>query len=160
MIDLKALREQARLTPEDIQGRWKRGNPLPLFEFEHVVNLASDHAFDIGYEAGVKAGEITELRKWLWLNHGCPIAALYGDDGEMQCGNHRHPLVWDFQRQPIIDILKAERERLAGVADAIQLQLDNFERQRAAGQFLGDDDHEAWAALSTAQAAIRREVKP
>jgi hypothetical protein len=25
------------------------------------------------------------LRKLLWLRHGCPISALYGDDGEMQC---------------------------------------------------------------------------
>ena len=27
------------------------------------------------------------LRKMLWLRHGCNIAGLYGDDGEMQC-NH------------------------------------------------------------------------
>ncbi len=27
------------------------------------------------------------LRKLLWLRHGCPIHILYGDDGEMQCGN-------------------------------------------------------------------------
>lgn len=26
------------------------------------------------------------LRKLLWFRHGCDIAALYGDDGEMQCG--------------------------------------------------------------------------
>jgi len=26
-----------------------------------------------------------KLRELLWLRHGCPIAALYGDDGEMQC---------------------------------------------------------------------------
>ena len=25
------------------------------------------------------------LRKLLWLRHGCPFHALYGDDGEMQC---------------------------------------------------------------------------
>lgn len=25
------------------------------------------------------------LRKLLWLGHGCEIATLYGDDGEMQC---------------------------------------------------------------------------
>ena len=25
------------------------------------------------------------LRKLLWLRHGCPPHALYGDDGEMQC---------------------------------------------------------------------------
>ena len=29
--------------------------------------------------------ENKELRKLLWLRHGCPIPALYGDDGEMQC---------------------------------------------------------------------------
>lgn len=30
--------------------------------------------------------ENLQLRKLLWLNHGCNITALYGDDGEMQCG--------------------------------------------------------------------------
>lgn len=25
------------------------------------------------------------LRRLLWIRHGCPINALYGDDGEMQC---------------------------------------------------------------------------
>ena len=47
------------------------------------------------------------IRKYLWLNHGCPPHLLYGDDGEMQCGgvlNNRHkPL--DFKRQPITDLL-------------------------------------------------------
>jgi hypothetical protein len=27
----------------------------------------------------------TGLRRLLWLRHGCKFAALYGDDGEMQC---------------------------------------------------------------------------
>lgn len=27
------------------------------------------------------------LRQLLWLNHGCDINTLYGDDGEMQCGS-------------------------------------------------------------------------
>ena len=26
------------------------------------------------------------LRRLLWMRHGCPFPALYGDDGEMQCG--------------------------------------------------------------------------
>ena len=26
------------------------------------------------------------LRKFMWVNHGCHPCALYGDDGEMQCG--------------------------------------------------------------------------
>ena len=28
----------------------------------------------------------SKWRELLWLNHGCPVFALYGDDGEMQCG--------------------------------------------------------------------------
>ena len=28
----------------------------------------------------------TTLRRLLWLRHGCPMSALYGDDGEMSCG--------------------------------------------------------------------------
>lgn len=36
------------------------------------------------------------LRRLLWIRHGCPFAALYGDDGEMQCGNCRI----DFKNQP------------------------------------------------------------
>ncbi len=35
-----------------------------------------------------------KLRELLWLRHGCSVAALYGDDGEMQCG---HCLI-DFKR--------------------------------------------------------------
>ena len=42
--------------------------------------------------------ENLELRKMLWLRHGCDINALYGDDGEMQCGRHR-PWI-DFKRDP------------------------------------------------------------
>lgn len=34
------------------------------------------------------------LRKLLWLRHGCPFRALYGDDGEMQC----HNCCIDFKR--------------------------------------------------------------
>lgn len=31
--------------------------------------------------------EIDKLKELLWLRHGCSIAALYGDDGEMQCSS-------------------------------------------------------------------------
>jgi len=36
----------------------------------------------------------SKLRELLWLRHGCRIATLYGDDGEMQCSNCRI----DFKR--------------------------------------------------------------
>jgi hypothetical protein len=41
-----------------------------------------------------------EMRKLLWLRHGCPINALYGDDGEMQCGI----CLVDFKRDSAEDI--------------------------------------------------------
>jgi hypothetical protein len=28
-----------------------------------------------------------KIRYLLWLRHGCPSEALYGDDGEMQCSS-------------------------------------------------------------------------
>jgi len=34
------------------------------------------------------------LRRLLWIRHGCPIHALYGDDGELQC----HACMLDFKR--------------------------------------------------------------
>jgi hypothetical protein len=38
------------------------------------------------------------LRHLLWIRHGC--SALYGDDGEMQCGN----CLIDFKRMSAADI--------------------------------------------------------
>ena len=40
------------------------------------------------------------LRKLLWVRHGCPFPALYGDDGEMQC----HNCGIDFKRMAAKDI--------------------------------------------------------
>ncbi len=38
-----------------------------------------------------------ELRYLLWLNHGCSMITLYGDDGELQCGK----CMLDFKRDSI-----------------------------------------------------------
>jgi len=43
-----------------------------------------------------------KLRELLWLRHGCPNYALYGDDGEMQC----HACPQDFLRSSANDIEK------------------------------------------------------
>ena len=40
------------------------------------------------------------LRQLLWLRHGCPSPALYGDDGEMQCS------------KCVIDFLRDSPERI------------------------------------------------
>jgi hypothetical protein len=43
------------------------------------------------------------LRELLWLNHGCPVSTLYGDDGEMQCGK----CGIDFKLMPAAEIKAA-----------------------------------------------------
>lgn len=47
------------------------------------------------------------VRRFLWLHHGCSIASLYGDDGEMQCGCIRAHRPLDFKRQPIPELIEA-----------------------------------------------------
>ena len=57
------------------------------------------------------------LRRELWLHHGCPLAALYGDDGEMSCGS----CPADFGRWPIDDVVRwADERRLANVRQALR----------------------------------------
>lgn len=43
------------------------------------------------------------IRERLWLNHGCPISTLYGDDGELQCNNSSCRI--DFKREPLPKLL-------------------------------------------------------
>lgn len=38
--------------------------------------------------------EIRKFRELLWLRHGCSVADLYGDDGEMSCNK----CMIDFKR--------------------------------------------------------------
>lgn len=50
------------------------------------------------------SNESLELRKMLWLRHGCAISRLYGDDGEMQCNNFRAHKPIDFKRDSPMEI--------------------------------------------------------
>jgi hypothetical protein len=50
-------------------------------------------------------------RQMLWLGHGCGIAPLYGDDGELQCNNTARHRPLDFKREDW-DVLQAEILRL------------------------------------------------
>ncbi len=50
--------------------------------------------------------ENKRMREWMWVNHGCGVRSLYGDDGEMQCNNGKHRPI-DFKRESITDILAA-----------------------------------------------------
>jgi hypothetical protein len=44
-----------------------------------------------------------DARRFLWMNHGCPPAALKGDQGEMQCNAEDCHL--DFKREPLDSLL-------------------------------------------------------
>lgn len=51
-----------------------------------------------------------EFRKALWLAHGCPVSALYGDDGELQC----NCCMIDFKRNTFAVIF----EKVRSIAEA------------------------------------------
>ena len=42
------------------------------------------------------------LREYLWFNHG--HQGIYGDDGEMQCGQCAP--VWDYRRAPLANVVR------------------------------------------------------
>lgn len=71
-------------------------------------------------EAGVLLDRVRELRKVLWLNHGCDIGALYGDDGEMQCGR----CIIDFLRATPEQLVSALQRR--GPVAALRTERDRF----------------------------------
>jgi hypothetical protein len=54
------------------------------------------------------------LRTEWWLSHGCPFAALYGDDGEMQCNNIARHGLRDFKRDDLL--------ALKGVVESCRLE--------------------------------------
>lgn len=61
-----------------------------------------------------------EIRKALWLNHGCSGAALYGDDGELQCNN----CMLDFRRMDrdelVLAVMEKVKARLAKLTTALE----------------------------------------
>lgn len=72
---------------------WPRSNgglQLGWDEDGQDVLIAPDGSFESRDGEPVRAGSAgspdAAIRKLLWLRHGCPIGALYGDDGEMSCG--------------------------------------------------------------------------
>ena len=68
---------------------------------EGILDAMEEYADQIRKEAIDEAvRDNVELREMLWVNHGCGISALYGDDGEMQC----HKCMIDFKRMKPEDI--------------------------------------------------------
>lgn len=60
-----------------------------------------------------RTDEEWELRRLLWLHHGC-MEGIYGDDGEMQC----NACMLDFVRDDIEKITNRFFVRALGIDDA------------------------------------------
>lgn len=89
---------EAALNPEDV-GCAERIAQLQ----RRIAELESRAA----QPASPRSGAEMLLRHEWWLNHGCPISALYGDDGEMQCGR----CLVDFGREALDKLHKHVHER-------------------------------------------------
>ena len=106
------------------------------------------------------------VRRGLWINHGCSPAALYGDDGQMQCG----ACLLDFKADPLLHLMlrlfalgRLHAGRLPevatpgavparpledeAVAQVIQQMRDGVfqSRQRGGGNAIWSDAVEHWA---------------
>lgn len=84
--------------------RWQRNVQKKLVKYRYNA---------IAEDAYVKVIE-GELRREWWINHGHDFHALYGDDGEMQCGR----CLCDFKRDPIARLREVvTASRLAKAAE-------------------------------------------
>lgn len=53
----------------------------------------------------LKPEEESKLREYLWTSHG--HQGIYGDDGEMQCGECMEFGVWDYKRGDLNKVINA-----------------------------------------------------
>lgn len=83
---------------------------------DRCVVMLADHLRSLlaAHEAEIIARAKREI---LWLSHGCPVTALYSDDGEMQC----HRCQVDFKRAPMDLLMRLQRD---GVTRATREQME------------------------------------
>jgi hypothetical protein len=73
-----------------------------------------------------------KLREELWINHGCNVAVLYGDDGEMQCANTAAHRLADFKRQPLSELVMLAVGKQAAMREELaQVKAERDERNRS-----------------------------
>ncbi len=100
--------QQERDTLEVETARLSRENMRLTGDWRNVVKL-------LQAEVSRRQAVERDFREHLWVNHGCSVATLYGDDGEMQCGL----CVLDFKRMPLSELRRRLLEkRLAALAPA------------------------------------------
>ena len=76
---------------------------------EPVLSMI-DFGQQIAEEMKKLRDENQQLRAFFWMNHGCDIGILYGDDGELQCG----ACLLDFKRDDIDHLFNRVRESKTG----------------------------------------------
>lgn len=119
--EVKVLRE-TKLQLDNYKEQWKRHyESLGLHLHEQFKERWSKHLNDEVTDVGEKALELfsenLDLRKLLWLRHGC--LHLYGDDGEMQCGS----CLLDFRRESPKEIEERFQSQGLAALAAAQLQV-------------------------------------
>ena len=90
------------------------------FVLEDLTDFERGELEAVVDDALAPARDEDAARRFLWMNHGCPPAALKGDAGEMQCNAEDCHL--DFKREPLDSLLIAllAQGRLIGVTpDAV-----------------------------------------
>jgi len=98
---------------------------------QELLNQGFEDRDALKAENTVLQTELKQVREFLWLNHGHD--GIYGDDGEMQCGQCMPH--WDYKREDIqplmgiflfqIDALRAENERLQFENYVLRAELKN-----------------------------------
>jgi hypothetical protein len=78
-----------------------------LAEARATRDQALQSAHEAAHTIGNLTDEVEQLRRWLWATHGCPVAVLYGDDGEMQCNATAIHRPLDFKRDDLIRLVVA-----------------------------------------------------
>jgi hypothetical protein len=142
------------------------------FVLEDLTDFERGELEAVVDDALAPARDEDAARRFLWMNHGCPPAALEGDEGEMQCNAEDCHL--DFKREALDSLLIAlfAQGRLIGetrdavpvsdlrsLVDRIRKSMDASESTEASGQ---KGASKQWAnelaALCDAAAGPRRDA--
>jgi hypothetical protein len=75
------------------------------FVLEDLTDFERGELEAVVDDALAPARDEDAARRFLWMNHGCPPAALKGDEGEMQCNAEDCHL--DFKREALDSLLIA-----------------------------------------------------
>ena len=95
---------------ERAEALWSSPLPHPWRPYIEDILVEFGREVQARTEERVRAETLADETTWrqlMWVRHGCPIADLYGDDGEMQCSCCHI----DFKRdsvQAILDVFAVQ----------------------------------------------------